>query len=132
MDSSRLEKIAQLYRLAALLYLQRALRRTPHSAQTTTNLVEEGLAMLSEIETCERPWPLFVIACEARTNTDRALVLDIFAKSQSMTNIRDLGAIRKMVEAAWVQDDLHEEQELDYVAKLNAVMSAHKILPTFI
>lgn len=38
-----------------------------------------------------------------------------------------------MIEASWNQDDLCEEesQELDYVLKVNALISANKVLPVF-
>jgi hypothetical protein len=42
-----------------------------------------------------------------------------------------IGSVKRMIEAAWVQDDLNSEQELDSLLKYNSVISANGTPPAF-
>lgn len=128
----RIETIAELYRIASLIYLKRVARRIPHDDPKVRALVREGLSRLEKLGSCRFPWPLFIIATEARTDIERALILDVFQTTQRIKNLENVAWARKMVEAAWKQDDLHTEQEADQLIRYNAVMSAWRILPSLI
>jgi hypothetical protein len=125
------KSIAELYRLAALIYLERVGRGYSKFSPTTEELVDDAFAILSKLDWCERPWPLFIVACEAQTDQRRKLILDLLNKTQEVRNYGNLESTRSLIQSAWIQDDLYREPELSCFAKYNAVMSAFEGLPSF-
>lgn len=128
----RTQQTAELYRLAGLLYLHRAARNTTANYAPTQRLVEDAFRIIEQIKYSEALWPLFIISLEARTDERRRKILDIFINTREVRDAGNVRSIMRMVEAVWIQNDLCEEVELDYMAMLNAVLSAHQILPTFL
>lgn len=126
-----IELIAELYRVATLIYIERIGRGASRFSPNVVKLVEDAFIILSRLDRCERPFPFFIISCEARTDAQRTLVMNIMDSTSSVRNCGNLKSIRALVQAAWIQDDLHEEQELSCFAKYNAVMSAYQALPSF-
>ncbi|KAI9742119.1 MAG: hypothetical protein M1834_000509 [Cirrosporium novae-zelandiae] len=131
-QQTRSEKIAELYRIATLVYLKRAAQKHPSSSCEVRELIDNAMMLLSQLETCERPFPLFVIGCEARDDIQRSQIIDILSKTQQQRKVGNLISVQEMIEVAWIQDDLHTEQELDFTSKLTVAMSTNAILPTFI
>lgn len=130
-ERSRSERIAQLYQLAGLIYLHRAARRTKIGFPPTEILVQEAFGIVEGLECCEASWPLFIIGCEARSDEGRLKIQGIFSKTLEMRDNGNIRSIKRMIEAAWIQDDLCEGQEMDYFLRINALISAHNVLPTF-
>ena len=129
-DVRRPTQMAELYRLATLIYLDRVARGTPRSHERVAALLDAAYHLLREMGTCERPWPLFVIALDARSEEERKLVLDVMG-----TVLRDrlrgnMLHARRMVQAGWVQQDF-AEQDVDQLFVYNAVISASKLPPSF-
>lgn len=123
-------KISQLYRLAGLVYFERALKKSSNSGRLT-RWITEAFEIIETLDICERPFPLFFIACEAHTDTQRKMVLSLFEKTQRRSSQRRIHTIQGMVESVWVQMDLSsDEKGMEYVDMLNAVMSSHDQLPT--
>lgn len=131
-DQDRSESIAELYRLAALIYLNRVARNFPSDAPIVEQLVEDAIFLIEKLGVCERPWPLFVVACEARSDTQRSIIAEAFIATQRYWGFANVRWARQMVEAAWKQDDLHSDQEeIDSLTRYNAIISAFRVLPTF-
>jgi hypothetical protein len=131
-EERRTEQIAELYRLAGQIYLHRAARCSRVDFAPTKRLVDAAFDIIEHIEYCEGLWPLFIIGLEARTDERRCRILEIFSNTLRIRDAGNVRSVRKMVEAVWIQNDLCEEGEVDYLAMLNAVLSAHRILPTFL
>jgi hypothetical protein len=127
----RLKSTAELYRIACLIYLERVGRGLTHWNKRVEKLVEEGFSLLKSLGTCERPFPLFVVSCEARTDDQRQIVLETISKTQTTRNVGNLTWMKTMVEAAWVHEDLHGQEELPALVKYNFVISACQTLPAF-
>ena len=77
-------------------------------------------------------WPLFIIEFEARSDEQRLKILEVFSRTLQTRDTGNIRSIKKMTEAAWIQDDLCEEEEMDYSSRINTLMSAHRVLPTFV
>jgi hypothetical protein len=124
-------KIAELYRLAGLIYLYRACMGLSPSSPKLTSTVERAFDILRDLETCDRPFPLIIIASEAQSDEDRLMVLDLLQRSRATQKIGNLGTAQQFIEAYWAQDDLDTRKELNYVHKFDAVISTSEFLPSF-
>ncbi|KAL9618825.1 MAG: hypothetical protein Q9160_006484 [Pyrenula sp. 1 TL-2023] len=119
----------QVYRLAGLIYLHRAVKKYSGLELRHRQLVEQAFTAVAKVRVL---WPLFIVACEAQTDVDRRRILEVFDEGQRQWPTGNIAWVRRMVEAFWNQDDLDaEQQELDYVTKMTAVVSAAPFLPTF-
>lgn len=122
-------KISQLYRLASLIYFERVLRETPTSARVA-RWSADAFDIIRRLDICERPFPLFFIACEAHTDVQREMVLSLLERTQSRSCQRRLHAVKRMIELMWVQHDLFSDLGgMNYVDVLNTVMSSNELLP---
>ena len=124
--------ILELYRLAALIYLNRAFIGYHGGEEQHRKLVDEATLYLAHVRPHEVPWALFIIGCEARTDEERKNMLQFFPENHVAPFINKLNWMRQMVEASWIYDDLHYDQHLGYFSKLSAVMTHSPIPPAFI
>lgn len=129
--------IAELHCLAALIYLNRVVpaQTTASQSRHLTALIHLALSLLTHLRICENPWPLFIIACEAVDDSSRLSVLEVFARTQREQRRRSnhIAWIQRMVEAVWNQKDLdaEAEQDISYITKMDAVISAATFMPAF-
>ena len=124
--------VDQLYLLSALIYLNKTAMQYSGDEIQHRRLVEEALSYLSEVQTSEAAWPLFIIGCEAQTDYQRSLVLEVPLRLQNDGLLDNAMWIRRLIESYWNQDDLDEEHNLSYVYKLSGVISACPFLPVFV
>jgi hypothetical protein len=127
----KIERLAELYRLAGLIYLLRAVMALPSSSPEVAKYVDLAFGILEGLDTCERAFPLFIIACEARCDGRRRQILDLISRTQDHRYSGSLVCARRIVEAAWAQDDLHPERNIDCGLKFTAVISSYMSLPMF-
>ncbi|KAM0254901.1 hypothetical protein ACHAQJ_006338 [Trichoderma viride] len=126
------DKTTELYRIGALIYLNRgALGYSGHELRHR-NLVNKGLDILCGKLTYIPPWPVFMIACEATDDSQRMTALEILTKAGEEPRSYNMRLLRLLVEACWNQDDLHDEEEaLDYHSKLRVVIQTAPYVPPF-
>ncbi|PVH70120.1 hypothetical protein DL98DRAFT_146081 [Cadophora sp. DSE1049] len=115
--------VKQLFVLATLLYVERKSKQLSGPSGKTKEWIEDAFLLLSKIEYCNKPWPLFVFALEARTDSRRLLILDIIDRSIPKTSSGGLVALRELIVKVWVQDDLSTEENADYGRNLCPVQS---------
>lgn len=125
--------VADLHRVACLLYVNRAVHRVTGTEFRHKRLVKEGVLLLNKMGTCQSAWPLFIIACEAITDEHRLAILEVFDKSQRDQRRRSnhIHLIQHMVEAMWNQQDLNAENEVDYLTIFDAVVGGLPFIPPF-
>lgn len=129
---NRMSTKVQLYRLAGLIYLHRAVKNYSGVELPHKRLVEQAFLALVKVRVHEELWPLFIVAYEVQTDIDRRRVLDFFSEAQRQRPTGNIAWVRRLVEAFWNQDDLDaERQQLSYVTKMTAVISAVPFVPTF-
>ncbi|KAL2163788.1 hypothetical protein VTH06DRAFT_5847 [Thermothelomyces fergusii] len=127
--------VAEAYRLAMLVYLHRATAAEGPGgqgwAQTRQQWVERGYEILGRLRACDRQFPVFVLGCEARSDEQRAVVLDLIGRAETAVSSRSFNYARELIKAVWVQDDL-AAREVAYWDKMSYVVSCCRNLPTFV
>ncbi|KAJ3525201.1 hypothetical protein NM208_g11740 [Fusarium decemcellulare] len=99
---------ANLYRLAALLYLQRV---CPLDGDEMTRSVylEQAFDALNVLSVVSSPWPLFIVASEARSDEQRIAILQMLDDMEKARNIGNIYITRTIIEAFWKQQDMRVE-----------------------
>ncbi len=59
-------------------------------------------------------WPLFVAACEATTEEDRALALEAFQGTERRQGMNNIMRTWEVVQEVWRRADLVENVEVDW------------------
>jgi hypothetical protein len=122
--------VAELYRLAGLIYLYRAGKKFSSSKPNVKLAVDDGFKIAARLGTCTRAFPLVILGCDARCDDDRIIILELFRKTQNNRKVGNLTRAQQFIEAFWAQDDMHPT-ELDYVTKLDGIISQSKDFPSF-
>lgn len=122
----------KLFRLSGLVYLARASRNFSGQSPKLDAWTDEAFAIFEDLESCRHEFPIFVIGCEARSDERRRVVLDLISRTQRDPLVRNVREVRILLQSAWVQDDLHGEGQLEYIRKVNVVMSAFGAVPIFV
>lgn len=130
-DTVSTRKLAELFRLAACIYLERLARGSESSDPQVKRLLDDAFDLLRQLGVCDRPWPLFIMALEARTDDERVLILSILEKSLIQRPMGNLTITQRLIHAAWVQQDLHAVSGIDPLLVYNAVVSGNRVPPSF-
>ncbi|KAJ5675523.1 hypothetical protein N7462_008420 [Penicillium macrosclerotiorum] len=129
--SSSMATLVELFQLATLVYLSRTSGNILEPAAETQQRIERAFSIFSQLNSCERQFPLLILGCEARTEVERRTVLDVLSRTEKGASSRSLFLTRRLIQAIWVQDDLSQGQ-INYTEKLSAILSCCTILPTFV
>ncbi|TFB01675.1 hypothetical protein CCMA1212_006371 [Trichoderma ghanense] len=121
--------VAELYRLATIIYLLRMAKGEPENATCVLQVVEQAYEALNRLEYCERPWPLFVIALEARSEEHRRDMLRVLGKSLERRPLGPMALVNRMIPDAWTQQDLREG--VDPFTLYGMIISRHRVPPCF-
>lgn len=121
----------ELFKLATLVYLNRVSGDVLDQTDSTQANLNRAFTLFSQMDCCERQYPLFILGCEARTDEQRLTVLDLISRTEKRNSSRSLNHIRMLVQALWAQDDL-AEKELDYWNKLSSIISSCTIIPSLV
>ena len=124
--------VMQLYQLAILLFLNRSFEGLLHQPIRMQNYIDKAFAILPQLSFCKPQFPIYIIGCEALTDEQRAVVLDVISRTEKMSCSRPLAFCRRILQAIWAQDDLANGVNLGYRSKLTAVMSRCPIVPCFV
>lgn len=123
-------KMSQLYRLAGLIYFERVLKASPTSLRVA-RWSDEAFGIIERLEICDRPFPLFFVACEAHDDTKRDIILSLLERTQKVSGHQRIHVVQRMIESMWVQLDLSSDlAETSYGDVLDVVISSSKFLPT--
>ncbi|KAL6918506.1 hypothetical protein FSST1_010001 [Fusarium sambucinum] len=96
---------AELYRLAALLYLQRVVPVDGDEDRRTVYL-QQALSILTGLSVASSPWPCFIIACEVKLEEQRLQILEVLNKMDTVRKVGNMHVTRAIVETIWKQQDL--------------------------
>lgn len=124
----------EVFELAALVYLNRMLGPLlDDQPLRTQQRIDQAFAVLSRLNSCERQYPVFILGCEARTDEQRAIVLDLISKTEGNLASRSFKHIKLLLDVIWAQDDLVDGQhgDLSYWNKLSSTMSRFADPPCF-
>lgn len=104
-ERNRALATADIYRIAAILYLQRA---CPIDGDDSTRdpYVVAAFSALETLKVPSSPWPLFVVACESQSEEQRMRILQMLDRMDSTRNIGNILVLRNIIEQFWKQNDL--------------------------
>jgi len=110
---SQLERVrtlatAELYRLATFLYLHRACS-TETPQETRSTCIQQALQILSDLDVCTSPWPLFAIACETENDEQRITIFRTLDRMDEERHIGNVFVLRHIIESFWKQQDLQAD-----------------------
>lgn len=123
-------KTQHVFTLALLVYLERASGGIPETSKKLSMRLEKGFVLLSQLDSLVRLFPLFILGCEARSDEDRLVVLDLISRTKDAAQARNLGDLEEIIQSVWAQDDLGQ-LEVGYLDKLEAVLGSRDVLLSF-
>lgn len=123
--------LLELYRLALLIYLNRASNNLINQSFRTEKHIAQAFSILPKLKSCDRQFPVFILGCEARNDEYRAVILDLIARAEKEESSRSFNHVKLLLQAVWAQDDL-AEGEVDYWEKISHVISCCRITPSFV
>ncbi|KAF2870606.1 fungal-specific transcription factor domain-containing protein [Massariosphaeria phaeospora] len=121
----------ELYQLATLIYLDRVTENLLNQSTRTQQHIDRAFTLFSQLSSCERHFPIFVLGCEARADAQRAVILDLIARTETRASSRSFTHVKVLLQAIWAQDDL-AESEMDYWNKLTRMISCCRIVPSLV
>ncbi|KAI1325286.1 fungal-specific transcription factor domain-containing protein [Xylariaceae sp. FL0255] len=124
----------ELFIYALLVYLGRSTSDLlPELKAKTDQRIERAFSIFPKLTFCDRKFPLFVLGCEARTEEDRAMFLDLVSRTQDRSLARPLSQIEALVKTSWAQSDLadHKDSEVDYLDKISTLIRGCRAVPSF-
>jgi hypothetical protein len=132
LDEVRIIKTAELYRLAALIYLHRSVIGTPSDSTVMKDLVARSLDISEDLGVCTSPWPLFMTACEVIGDEQRIRILEVVNKMQKERRVGNVEIMRSIIEAVWKQADLYPYQDGKTRIDWKQLVNLEKQIPSFI
>lgn len=130
-NSSETTTLVLLFHIAILVYLYRVAGDFLHSGSKIQQKIDDAFDLLSRLGSCERQFPVFVLGCEARTDEQRAIILDLISRTESKPSSRSCNHLKIMLHAIWAQDDL-ADGPLNYWDKLSLIISGCIIVPSLV
>ncbi|CAN8105089.1 unnamed protein product [Discula destructiva] len=107
-EQTKIQLTAELYRIAAVLYLRAVCPNVDATNQTPVWL-ELAYGVLAGLEVCTSPWPLFVVACESQTDDQRIKILRALDRMDQDRKIGNVFVLRSLIENFWKQQDLQAD-----------------------
>ncbi|KAI0547913.1 hypothetical protein F4679DRAFT_552553 [Xylaria curta] len=124
----------EAFQLAALVYLDRITDSLVIEPSRTKKNITRAFAHLSKLPHYKRQLPVFILGCEARSDEQRAIILDLISRTEENTAVRSFNHVKVLLAAIWAQDDLVDEQTrgLNYGNKLTSTISRCSFPPSFV
>lgn len=108
--------VKELFVLAALLYMEKKSKQLVGTSSKTDQWIADAFLILSRIEYCNKPFPLFIFGFDARTDSRRLVVLSVIDQTIKKANAGAGGlvSLRKLLVKLWIQDDLNGGGNIDF------------------
>ncbi|KAF2015183.1 hypothetical protein BU24DRAFT_424063 [Aaosphaeria arxii CBS 175.79] len=131
-EATELRSTAELYRLAGLIYLERAGRKVSPSNARVQQYVNDAFSILDGLHVCGRTLPLFIISCEASTDSQKATILRLLSSTKHHYGPCNIVRVHNFIERFWAMNELDSDQDLGYTEKMTDVLSLGDSLPAFV
>lgn len=126
------DPLLELTQLAGMIYLERVSRNFSGQSSQIKHWTQQALSIIARLDSYAYSFPMFIVGCEACSDKDRMIILDFYARLEMKPRLSHFMQITSLLETAWNQQDLQEDTNLGYIAKMNLVMSTRDIIPCFI
>lgn len=125
--------VLELYQIGSIIYLNRASGDVFGQREKVEQLIDRGFSIFPKLEYCERTFPLLILGIEAQSDERRLAVLSLMSRSEKAPTKQNLHCLRELLQAMWVQNDLHTEgdKHIEYMERMSTVVSASEALPHF-
>ncbi|KAK7969425.1 N-terminal fungal transcription regulatory domain-containing protein [Apiospora saccharicola] len=130
-ERTRILTTAELYRVAASLYLQRS-TNSPQASDTRSVYLSQAYRLLGTLNICTSPWPLFVIACESEADEQRIEIMQNLDKMDKERHIGNYYVLREVIEVYWKQHDLQADSARQSHTKWWDIVDLNTAAPWFI
>ncbi|PSR90869.1 fungal-specific transcription factor domain-domain-containing protein [Coniella lustricola] len=130
-EQDKIQLTAQLYRIAAVLYL-RATCFTAEAPEQTSMWLDLAFDTLENLEICTSPWPLFVVACESQNDQQRIMILSALDRMDQDRKIGNVFVLRSLIENFWKQQDLQADTDRTKPLRWWELMNSDTAAPWFI
>lgn len=130
-EQTKIRLTAELYRMAAVLYL-RAICPNIDATNQTPVWLELAFDVLTRLEICTSPWPLFVVACESQTDQQRIQILRALDRMDEDRKIGNVFVLRSLIENYWKQQDLQADADKARPLRWWELMNFDTAAPWFI
>ncbi|KAI1439296.1 fungal-specific transcription factor domain-containing protein [Xylaria sp. CBS 124048] len=130
-DRVRTRLTAELYRLAAFLYLHRVCSPDVPPEPKPVYL-RAAMQILANLKVCTSPWPLFVVACETETDEQRISILRTLDRMDEERHIGNVFVLRHIIESFWKQQDLQADSGRSSTPKWWDTIDVNLTVPWFI
>ncbi|KAK1950769.1 hypothetical protein LY78DRAFT_732358, partial [Colletotrichum sublineola] len=124
--------VLQLYQLAILLFFTRSFEGMIGQPVRTQQYIDRSFAILPRLQSCKQQFPIHVIGCEARTDHQRSVVLDLISRTQKLGLSRSLSYCKRILQTVWAQEDLADGNNISFLDRLTSVMSHCVIVPSYV
>jgi len=129
---TRITFTAELYRIAALLYLHHTGPPGTVSDMEACSHVKDGFTALDQMDICSSPWPLFIIATSVTDDRDRIKIMGFIVDGARKRQIGNYAVIANLVQAVWKQQDLAADEKGERRVDWRDVVYEDRGMPSFI
>ena len=143
---ARIHHTAELYRIAAILYLYNtypAATQAPLNSEplvsldaipTIPSLVCQAFSCLDQIDVCTSPWPLFNVAINTTNDRHRIKIIEAFQEGIRGRRNGNYDVILGLVKTVWKRSDLNHDESSDGNAILpdwRTMIDGNSVMPSF-
>lgn len=130
-EQTKIRLTADFYHAAAVLYLRSICPNVDATNQTAAWLTR-AFEILTSLEICTSPWPLFVVACESRTDEQRIIILRTLDRMDADRKIGNVYVLRNLIENYWKQRDLQADGDRPGPLRWWELLNSDNAAPWFI
>jgi hypothetical protein len=118
---------AEVYQMATRIYFVRASKSSWKLSTKIESVIDNVFAGPLPAHACGHFFPVFILACETRTEERRTAILNLIDLIERNAQIRGIvERLRHTIQSIWVQQDLHADSDLlvNYLGMMSAVVSS--------
>lgn len=122
-----------IWQMAMQIYLARASQLSDTPDVDLDGMVDDALSGPILGCACPHFFPLFIVGCEARTDSRREAILNLIDRAENSGIVRSKAWLKDVILSVWVHMDLYADEDLlvDYVGTIGTVISASGAIPSF-
>ncbi|KAJ4363984.1 hypothetical protein N0V83_009438 [Neocucurbitaria cava] len=132
LDHQRITLTAEFYRVATLLYLYQIAPDIAIPEQAVQNLVRNGFKLMDQMNPCTSPWPLFIIACNVTSDSERLKILTVLNAMIQKRRIGNYRIIKGLIQTLWKQQDLTADEVIPKKIDWRNLIDPDSCTPSFI